>query len=310
MRTMLRLAAAGLLCGALFTTGCGSRPAVGSQQDNQTGSAVATVNGEKISQAELDTELNKKFGPEALSTLIDDKLIMQEAKKQKIDVTDKEVTTRFDEVKAAPQYNELMKSKRFTDTDLQAYIKRLIYLQKLILQEIPEQEKLKMYDQFKDQLEQAHIYHILLEPSQKTDAEKIYKDIKSGKEPFADAAKQFSKDDNSKEKGGELGWLPKSAPLDPPFAKVAFSCPLNEPQAPVKTKFGWHIIMVTGRKKTYDDLKSDIEDRLVSARQGEYLQRLRVKADIKSKFDTGTAKKDGGAPATAASPDAKTTTAP
>jgi NIMA-interacting peptidyl-prolyl cis-trans isomerase 4 len=51
--------------------------------------------------------------------------------------------------------------------------------------------------------------------------------------------------------GGSLGWKSKGS-LDPEFEKIAFELPQSTVDAPkydrVKTQFGYHIIMVEGRK--------------------------------------------------------------
>lgn len=268
---------------ALFTTGCRGDGAAGTAPAPQaSGSVVATVNGETIDQKDLDVELNRLHGPEVLQQLVDDRLITQAAKKDKIVVDEKEVQSQLDELKKSPQYAALLKAKGMTDADLEKYIRRLQELKKLIMLEIPEQEKLKMYDQYKEQLEQAHIYDIVVE--KKEDADKIVAQLKSGGD-FEQIARENSRDESSKNRGGDLGWVPRVAPLDPALAKVAFTINVNEVSAPIQTKNGWAIIKIAGRKKTYDELKGDIEDRLVAMRQGDYMRRLRLKADIKSKFD-------------------------
>lgn len=66
------------------------------------------------------------------------------------------------------------------------------------------------------------------------------------KAKFAELAKAKS-DCPSKEKGGDLGEFTRGR-MVPEFEKAAFSLPLFTVSDPVKTAFGWHLIMVT--KKT------------------------------------------------------------
>jgi hypothetical protein len=63
---------------------------------------------------------------------------------------------------------------------------------------------------------------------------------------FAELAKTNS-DCPSKEKGGDLGEFTRGR-MVPEFEKAAFALPLNTVSDPVKTQFGWHLIMTT--KKT------------------------------------------------------------
>ncbi|PQE16764.1 Peptidyl-prolyl cis-trans isomerase pin4 protein [Rutstroemia sp. NJR-2017a BBW] len=66
---------------------------------------------------------------------------------------------------------------------------------------------------------------------------------------FDDVAREFSED--KARAGGSLGWKGKGD-LDPDFEKVAFemesSTTANPKYKEVKTGFGYHIIMVEGRK--------------------------------------------------------------
>ncbi|KAM8965040.1 peptidyl-prolyl cis-trans isomerase NIMA-interacting 4 [Sarcophilus harrisii] len=68
---------------------------------------------------------------------------------------------------------------------------------------------------------------------------------------FNEVASEYSED--KARQGGDLGWMSRGSMVGP-FQEVAFSLPvssLDKPvytDPPVKTKFGYHIIMVEGRK--------------------------------------------------------------
>jgi NIMA-interacting peptidyl-prolyl cis-trans isomerase 4 len=66
---------------------------------------------------------------------------------------------------------------------------------------------------------------------------------------FDDVAREFSED--KARQGGSLGWKTKGS-LDPKFEEVAFALEPSTTNSPkfveVKTGFGYHIIMVEGRK--------------------------------------------------------------
>lgn len=299
---------------ALFAgSGCGNSSGPATTPSTMPSDVAATVNGESVSQKDLDVELNRLYGPQVLQTLVDERLILQQAKKDKITVTDAEVKARMEDLKKSPQYLALTKGRRMKDSEIEDKIRQTLNLQKLILMEIPDQDKHLFFDRFREQLEQAHVYHILVE--KKEDALKIAAQLKAGKD-FESLAREFSKDEDSKSQGGDLNWITRAVRVDPEFIKVAFSLPLNQVSEPVQVKFGaaptgnaqqppqvrngWSIIKVVGRKKSYDELKSDIEDQLVAMRQGEFMQRLRVKAEIKTRYDSSTTPKGetpSGAPA-------------
>ncbi|XP_019603519.2 peptidyl-prolyl cis-trans isomerase NIMA-interacting 4 [Rhinolophus sinicus] len=74
--------------------------------------------------------------------------------------------------------------------------------------------------------------------------------LKSGTR-FNEVAAEYSED--KARQGGDLGWMSRGSMVGP-FQEAAFALPvsgLDKPvftDPPVKTKFGYHIIMVEGRK--------------------------------------------------------------
>ncbi len=86
--------------------------------------------------------------------------------------------------------------------------------------------------------------HILV----KTEAEAndLKKQIKAG-EKFHRLAKRFSQCP-SKDDGGSLGFFERGV-MDPAFEEAAFKAPVNTVAGPVKTSFGFHLIMVTEVKE-------------------------------------------------------------
>ncbi|KAK4156033.1 hypothetical protein C8A00DRAFT_41412 [Chaetomidium leptoderma] len=91
-----------------------------------------------------------------------------------------------------------------------------------------------------------NVRHILCEKF--TKSEEAMGRLQNG-EKFDAVARELSEDKANK--GGSLGWQTKGS-LDPVFEKVAFELPPSPVDSPtfdrVKTGFGYHIIMVEGRK--------------------------------------------------------------
>nr|XP_054104024.1 peptidyl-prolyl cis-trans isomerase NIMA-interacting 4-like [Callithrix jacchus] len=92
------------------------------------------------------------------------------------------------------------------------------------------------------------VRHILCEKHSKI-MEAMEK-LKSGMR-FNEVAAQYSED--KARQGGDLGWMTRGSMVGP-FQEAAFALPvsgMDKPvftDPPVKTKFGYHIIMVEGRK--------------------------------------------------------------
>ncbi|MGA8265037.1 MAG: peptidylprolyl isomerase [Ignavibacteriaceae bacterium] len=77
------------------------------------------------------------------------------------------------------------------------------------------------------------------------EAMNIYHALINGAD-FAKLAKQNSADVGSAVKGGDLGWFGKGR-MVPEFEKACFSGKVGVVQKPIKTKYGYHIIKVTGK---------------------------------------------------------------
>lgn len=82
--------------------------------------------------------------------------------------------------------------------------------------------------------------HILV--GTKEEAEKIKADIEAGNITFEEAAKEYSKDPGTAENGGMLGWVQRGRTV-PEFEAAAFSGKLNKLTPPVKSDYGFHIIL-------------------------------------------------------------------
>ena len=130
--------------------------------------------------------------------------------------------------------------------------------------------------------EQVRASHILLKTEGKDDAavkkqaEELLAKAKAGAD-FAKLASQYSEDEISKAKGGDLDFFPKGQ-MVPEFDKAAFSLKPGEISDLVKSQYGYHIIKVTDRKpatkKSLDEVRAQIEDQLKWERAQTEAQRI------------------------------------
>jgi hypothetical protein len=100
--------------------------------------------------------------------------------------------------------------------------------------------------------EEVKARHILLriqDPSEeatvKSKAEELGRSLSA--KNFAEKAKQFTEDPSGKNNGGDLGWFSRGR-MVPEFENAAFGAKPGQIVGPVKTNFGYHWIMVEGRK--------------------------------------------------------------
>ena len=123
-------------------------------------------------------------------------------------------------------------------------------------------------------VDQTKAKHILIKTTQVVSDDiaqqklmQIRERLVQGKESFADLARRFS-NDSSAPQGGDLGWLSPGETV-PPFEKAMNSLKVGEVSEPVKSQFGWHLIVVDDRRT--QDMAEQIERNQV--RQKLFFQR-------------------------------------
>ncbi len=106
--------------------------------------------------------------------------------------------------------------------------------------------------------EEVRARHILVPDEEQ--AKKIIADLKGGAD-FAELAKTLSKDPGAAS-GGDLGFFKKTDML-PEFADAAFGLKPGEiTQAPVKTRFGWHVIKLEERRTAPPPALEQVRDEI------------------------------------------------
>ena len=111
---------------------------------------------------------------------------------------------------------------------------------------------MKILEERRSANEYVHASHILfqMDPAKdtvqtKATAQRVAKEAKEGKD-FAALARQYSQDQGSGQRGGDLGWFSKGRMVKA-FEEAVFSAKPGEIVGPIRTPFGLHIIKVQGR---------------------------------------------------------------
>ena len=284
------------------TTPESTEPAVVKPVPAQLPDVLARVNGESVTRKEIEEVIqsieSRAGGPlpaeqrdrvyrDLIDRAVGYKLLMQEAKARKVNVSDAEVEAKIDEVRKQFPSEDLFKqalaSRSLTLDRMKSEARQELAIFRLIEGEIagkvavkPEQVEdfyQKNPDQFKEP-ERVRASHILISVPEnadaaakaqaKTKAEKVLKDVKSGKD-FAALAKQHSQDPGSAVNGGDLGFFQQGQMVGP-FNDVAFSLKPGATSDLVETQFGYHIIRVVeknpGRTVPLDEVRPKLEQYL------------------------------------------------
>jgi peptidyl-prolyl cis-trans isomerase D len=125
---------------------------------------------------------------------------------------------------------------------------------------IPEAKLKDAYDQRHAEFntpEERDLKQLLLPDEAKAKAAETA--LQAGKD-FATVAKEAGDDAST----ADLGWV-KRDDLPADLAKAAFALPQGKTSAPIKSSFGWHILLVTGIKPPTVQPFAAVEDRLRQA---------------------------------------------
>lgn len=112
---------------------------------------------------------------------------------------------------------------------------------------------------------------------------------------FTEKAKQLTEDDSGKSNGGDLGWFTKER-MVPEFSKAAFEGKIGDVVGPIKTNFGYHYLLIEGKKgaqkQTLDQVKVELATSALQKRKVQELDQLMnsTKAKLEDMLAKGDSK--------------------
>lgn len=281
---------------------------------------AATVNKDAISEADLNariklvlisaglknTKSNRaKVKSQALNSLIEEQLKIQEAERQDVGVTDEEVTQGFAAIAAqnkleAAQFSVVLKQQGIPKTTLLNQIKAQVAWSKVIAKvlrprvEVSENDMRAKMDRIKENMGKLEYKtsEIFLPVNDETEerqtmelARKLIQEIKSGNATFDVVATQFSESATAVD-GGDMGWV-QDGQLPQELNIVVKSLTKGQISPPIRGLSGVHVLMVAEKRSvsgdtlpSEDDVLSSIGLERLDRLQQRYLSDLRSSAFI------------------------------
>lgn len=225
-------------------------------QDTVTAdTVVATVNGTAITIGHMIVlrdglpDQYKSLPDDVLFKGILDQLIQQETLTQSIG-------------------NDISRQDKLTlDNQRRGYLSG-VALEPIIASSVTDASLQAAYDKrFKDQAPatEYHAAHILVATEEEAKAIKLELD---GGADFAELAKTKSTDTGSGQAGGDLGWFGIGAMVKP-FEDAVIAAEVGKVTEPVKSNFGWHLILVQETRiadaPSLDDLRDELAPEIEQA---------------------------------------------
>lgn len=249
-----------------------------------------------------DDVLNKDIGTgmtlldslksDVLETLIITQIIAEEAAKNNIEIDEEEFQQIFEEnhlklMEENEEYRKTIEDNNIDEEFIKSQMKKdwlgyqykVFYLDNL---EITDETARTFYDENGDMfhVEEIKARHILVDEEE--EARDLIKRIEDG-EDFAELAKAHSTEPGAEESGGDLGYFGQDVNFVPEFKEAAFALEVGEVSEPVKTEFGYHVILVEDKIEEHKDFEEVKEGIKYSLRESDYqnhISEIYEKADI------------------------------
>jgi peptidyl-prolyl cis-trans isomerase C len=291
------------------------------------GIMVVTVNGREVYEDEIAKEIDRiksqlsgrvsveqldgmstVIRQQAINNMISRVLLEQAANRDNVEVTDKEIEERSDQIKSGFGSDEIfleqLQTSGLTEAGFKQEVELAMRIETLLekktagIDTASNSELREFYDANIDRFkrpERAKASHILI-PIADTDGdaekaekrqklEDILSQVKNGAD-FAELAKEHSSCP-SKTRGGDLGFFGRGQMVKE-FEDAAFGLDVGAVSDIVETRFGYHIILCTDQQPastiSFDDARADIKAYLEGEKRQQavtsYIDSLRSSAAI------------------------------
>lgn len=274
---------------------------------------VQTMQRMSMSQGAQVPPLSSEVYRRVLDGMIAHQLLLDEAKKLDISVTDAEVEQQISQIKrqfpSQEVFQKQLAANQMTEEKLRqemrgddSRVNKLIQTRIIPSVQVSEADARSFYDQNRERMKtppRVHLRHILIGVAPKAPAadretarkkaEDLLQQLNSGGD-FAQLAAENSNDSSSAARGGDLSWLEPGKTV-PAFERAAFALQQpNELSPVVETRFGYHIIQLVERQESQDipfeQAKNGI-GRMIQERKTQeaiqaHVQELKSKAKIET----------------------------
>ncbi len=251
----------------------------------EKGIVVAKVNGQEIYQSEIEQKLRNIFEGQDEKVAVP---AIENLPKEVLDILIKEAYLDKELSKLAKR-SDVMKDKKVKErvAASESKILRQSYIDSVLEKEVTEQKVSAKYAEISSNLAGKKEYSILhIVAKSKEEAEKIYKEITAKKKSirFSDAAKKYSIDQESAERGGNLGFVLEDNMIKE-IADAIVNLKQDEISAPIQTKFGWHLVKFTEVREAqplpFDSVKQNIREQLEQDKTNEIEAKIVKDAKVK-----------------------------
>jgi peptidyl-prolyl cis-trans isomerase SurA len=257
-------------------------------------------------------EVREKVGRQVIDSLIEEQLMMQEAGKQGVEVSESEIDQGFAALAAqnkipSEEFKKMVQGSGVNLNTMRRQIKAQMGWTKVIQKvmrpkitvtdgDIDEYLGRIKANTGKEEYLLAEIFLPVSTPDQENDtrqlAQKLVVEIRDKKAPFQKVAQQFSRAPGAQSTGGLVGWMPQDQiPQEQQSAVLGLQ--ENQITDPIRASDGYHIVALLKKRAisaetlpSRDDVVSAIGVQRLDRMQRSYLMDLKSSAFIENRVES------------------------
>jgi len=238
------------------------------------GDIAATVNGTPISKDSVDQIVGQRIAMGQADSTETRKAIINQLAMQML-VSQEAIKKNLDKTPEVINQIKLTQQSILANAFVQDYTKNNPVSDDILKAE---------YDKIKAQMSgtEYKARHILVD--KEAEAKQIIAKLKKNAKQFDSLAKEYSKDPGSKDKGGDLGWFDPRGMVPEFGAAVAKLEKGKFTLEPVKTQFGYHVILLedsrTKQAPTFEQVKPQLAKNVQEQNLKKLIDDMMAKAKI------------------------------
>jgi len=238
------------------------------------GVVIATVNGQPVTQAELEVYTGQRKSPSKAPEANSNEVIMKELVSLEL-MRQEGIKDGLDKQPLVIATMSQQKRTALAGAAIQNF---------MTANPVSDEDARKVYDeQMANQGREFNARHILVKEQE--EAEAVIKLLDGGSD-FSELAKEKSTGPSGAS-GGKLGWFNETQMVKP-FSEATAKLEKGQyTSTPVQTQFGWHVIILDDSREStpppFDDIKDRIKMLLVNQKMQQHVETMRNAATIEIK---------------------------
>lgn len=224
---------------------------------------VATVGKSKISRQEWLNELETRYGKDVLKDMIDQKVVLEMAKKYEIEISEEDIEREYRLLQT--RYSSLSELKGTSENRWKEQIRNSLLQEEILTKDVVVSDKeLKAYYEKNKELfnipTSYHLSHLIVKT--KLEAETALKELAEGSS-FAALAMERSIEEFSANEGGDIGYLVEGDERVPAeYIQAVKKLAEGAWSEPIKVEQGYAIVLLEGKIKgknySFEEVKQPI----------------------------------------------------